>query len=80
VGVEDFLDPQLLSALKAAGLADLTVVSNKSPEKQETVKPTAKIENLNQEKIQLEERIKEEKLKAVSLKRSGKQAEALDAL
>lgn len=80
VSVEDFLDPQLLSALKAAGLADLTVVSNKSPEKQETVKPVAKIENPNQEKIQLEERIKEEKLKAVSLKRSGKQAEALDAL
>lgn len=80
VSVEDFLDPQLLSALKATGLADLTVVSNKSPEKQETVKPVAKIENPNQEKIQLEERIKEEKLKAVSLKRSGKQAEALDAL
>ncbi|PNX92481.1 FYVE zinc finger protein [Trifolium pratense] len=80
VSVEDFLDPQLLSALKAVGLEDVSVVSKKSPEKQESVKPVAKIENSNQEKIQLEERIKEEKLKAVSLKRSGKQAEALDAL
>ena len=80
VTVEDFLDPQLLFALRSVGLEDLSVVSKKSPEKQETVKSVAKIENSNQEKIQLEERIKEEKLKAVSLKRSGKQAEALDAL
>ncbi|KAL5054418.1 hypothetical protein RYX36_035100 [Vicia faba] len=80
VTVEDFLDPQLLSALKSVGLEGLSVASKKSPEKQETVKSVAKIENSNQEKIQLEERIKEEKLKAVSLKRSGKQAEALDAL
>lgn len=79
VTVEDFLDPQLLSALKAVGLEDVSVVS-KSPEKQETAKSNAKIENSNQEKIQLEERIKEEKVKAVNLKRSGKQAEALDAL
>ncbi|KAI5386331.1 uncharacterized protein LOC127100669 [Lathyrus oleraceus] len=78
--VEDFLDPQLLSALKSVGLEGLSVASKKSPEKLETVKYVAKIENPNQEKIQLEERIKEEKLKAVSLKRSGKQAEALDAL
>lgn len=81
VTIEDFLDPQLLSALKAVGLEDVGVVSKKSPEKQETVKKSiVKIDNSNQEKIQLEERVKEEKLKAVSLKRSGKQAEALDAL
>jgi hypothetical protein len=80
VSVEDFLDPQLLSALKAVGLEDVSAVSKRSPEKQESVKSIAKIENSNQEKIQLEERIKEEKLKAVRLKRSGKQAEALDAL
>ncbi|WJX46340.1 hypothetical protein P8452_33153 [Trifolium repens] len=80
VSVEDFLDPQLLSALKAVGLEDVSAVSKRSPEKQESVKSVAKIENSNQEKIQLEERIKEEKLKAVRLKRSGKQAEALDAL
>ncbi|KAJ1376351.1 Tetratricopeptide-like helical domain superfamily [Sesbania bispinosa] len=79
VSVEDFLDPQLLSALKAVGLEDVGVVSRGS-ERQETVKSNAKIESSNKEKIQLEERIKEEKLKAVNLKRSGKQAEALDAL
>ncbi|XP_027346098.1 uncharacterized protein LOC113857950 isoform X2 [Abrus precatorius] len=79
VTVEDFLDPQLLSALKAVGLEDVSAVS-KGTERQETVKSSAKVENPNQEKIQLEERIKEEKLKAVSLKRAGKQAEALDAL
>ncbi|XP_047174045.1 uncharacterized protein LOC124841760 [Vigna umbellata] len=79
VMVEDFLDPQLLSALKAVGLDDVGVVS-KAPERQETVKSNAKVQNSNQERIQLEERIKEEKVKALNLKRSGKQAEALDAL
>ncbi|KAI9077164.1 hypothetical protein K1719_040870 [Acacia pycnantha] len=80
VTVEDFLDPQLLSALKAVGVEDVGVVS-RSPEKQETNKPdVAKTENVNEERIQLVERIKAEKVKAVNLKRSGKQAEALDAL
>ncbi|KAK7319567.1 hypothetical protein RJT34_04290 [Clitoria ternatea] len=79
VTVEDFLDPQLLSALKAVGIESSSVVS-KSPEKQDTPKTSAKVESSNQERIQLEERIKEEKLKAINLKRSGKQAEALDAL
>ncbi|KAK7368912.1 hypothetical protein VNO80_10945 [Phaseolus coccineus] len=79
VTIEDFLDPQLLSALKAVGLDDVGVES-KAPERQETVKSNAKAENSNQERIQLEERIKEEKVKALNLKRSGKQAEALDAL
>lgn len=82
VAVEDFLDPQLLSALKAVGvgLEDVSVVS-KGPEKRETNKPNvAKTENINDERIQLEERIRAEKVKALNLKRSGKQAEALDAL
>ncbi|XP_061336420.1 uncharacterized protein LOC133283560 isoform X2 [Gastrolobium bilobum] len=79
VSVEDFLDPQLLSALKAVGLQDISVVSS-GPERREVVIPNAKVENSNQERVQLEERIKEEKIKAVNLKRSGKQAEALDAL
>ncbi|GFY91748.1 phosphoinositide binding protein [Actinidia rufa] len=75
VGVEDFLDPQLLSALKAIGY------ENASPEEPEPVKSVAgKGANSCQERIQLEEQIKAEKVKAVNLKRSGKQAEALDAL
>ncbi|XP_059623767.1 uncharacterized protein LOC132266802 [Cornus florida] len=80
VGVEDLLDPQLLSALKAIGLEDASIVS-RGPEKPEPAKPVVvKSENSIQERIELEERIKAEKVKAVNLKRSGKQAEALDAL
>ncbi|OVA15203.1 FYVE zinc finger [Macleaya cordata] len=80
VGVEDLLDPQLLSALKAIGIQDAEVVS-RAPERSEAAKANAeKGENSSQEKSQLEERIKTEKLKALNLKRAGKQAEALDAL
>lgn len=79
VNIED-LDPQILSALKAIGLHDSNVVSQ-VPERPEPVKLSVrKSENLSQERIQLEERIKAEKVKAVNLKRSGKQSEALDAL
>ncbi|XP_010241008.1 PREDICTED: myosin-11 [Nelumbo nucifera] len=80
LSVEDFLDPQLLSALKAIGLQDADIVS-RDPVKSEVAKPTtAKRENSSQERSQLEERIKEEKVKALGLKRAGKQAEALEAL
>ncbi|CAH2047924.1 unnamed protein product [Thlaspi arvense] len=86
VAVEDFLDPQLLSALKAIGLdspvskIDTTTQAVPKPVR-EAVKPSqAKESDNSQERSQLEERIKAEKIKAVTLKRSGKQAEALDAL
>lgn len=80
VVVEDLLDPQLLSALKAIGIEDANVVLQ-GPERPVPVKANpGKSENISQERIQLEERIKAEKVKAVNLKRSGKQAEALDAL
>lgn len=84
VAVEDFLDPQLLSALKAIGLDN--PVNPPPVSKTETTQATAKPNpvkegnNINQERSQLEERIKAEKVKAVTLKRAGKQAEALDAL
>lgn len=79
VTIED-LGPQILSALKAIGLHDSNVVSQ-HPERPEPVKLSPqKSENLSQERTQLEERIKAEKVKAVNLKRSGKQSEALDAL
>ncbi|KAJ7946860.1 FYVE zinc finger protein [Quillaja saponaria] len=78
--VEDFLDPLLLSALKAIGVEDANVVP-RNPGGQKPIQPTVvKSENINHERSQLEERIKAEKMKAVNLKRSGKQAEALDAL
>ncbi|KAL1191695.1 hypothetical protein V5N11_025847 [Cardamine amara subsp. amara] len=86
VAVEDFLDPQLLSALKAIGLDN--PVNPPSMSRTETTQAAAKPNpvmesnqnNNNQERSQLEERIKAEKVKAVTLKRAGKQAEALDAL
>jgi hypothetical protein len=70
-GVEDFLDPQLLSALKAVG------IENSSGSSQG---PVVKVEKPIEEKSQLEEEIKAAKVKAVNFKRSGKQAEALGAL
>ncbi|TYH14779.1 hypothetical protein ES288_A06G247900v1 [Gossypium darwinii] len=80
VAVEDLLDPQLLSALKAIGLDGSSTIEH-SPQRPEPVKHNiAKTDNVNQERILLEERIKAEKVKAVNLKRSGKQTEALDAL
>ncbi|KAF5944319.1 hypothetical protein HYC85_018396 [Camellia sinensis] len=76
VGVEDFLDPQLLFALKDIGFEDDSTVL-KGPEKPEPIKSVAdKGENSSRERIRLEA----EKVKAINLKRAGKQAEALDAL
>ncbi|KAL0012527.1 hypothetical protein SO802_007635 [Lithocarpus litseifolius] len=81
VVVEDLLDPQLLSALKAIGLEDANMAVAHVPERREPSKPNVgKSETSALERTQLEERIKAEKVKAVNLKRSGKQAEALDAL
>uniref|UniRef100_A0A1J3G3I3 Vacuolar protein sorting-associated protein 27 n=1 Tax=Noccaea caerulescens TaxID=107243 RepID=A0A1J3G3I3_NOCCA len=90
VAVEDFLDPQLLSALKAIGLDNsmnpsvTTTTQAAVKPVREAVKPNPAKESTNdnnsQERSQLEERIKAEKIKAVTLKRGGKQAEALDAL
>ncbi|CAA7029783.1 unnamed protein product [Microthlaspi erraticum] len=82
VAVEDFLDPQLLSALKAIGI-DNSMNPSVTTTPQAAVKPNPAKEssdNNSQERSQLEERIKAEKIKAVTLKRAGKQAEALDAL
>ena len=80
VHVEDLLDPQLLSALKAIGLEDASPLAQ-SPEKPEPAKlHISKTESSSQEKSQLEERIKAERVKAVNQKHAGKQADALDAL
>ncbi|XP_012842937.1 PREDICTED: uncharacterized protein LOC105963114 isoform X2 [Erythranthe guttata] len=79
VSVEDFLDPQLLFALRSVGLEDDR--TNKSSqlvvEKPELTKVNA---DPDLEREQLVEQIRAEKVKALSLKRSGKPAEALDAL
>ncbi|XP_006655946.3 uncharacterized protein LOC102702665 [Oryza brachyantha] len=82
--VEDLLDPQIMSALKSIGWSDAdlsTQSSNARPSKKAEAKPTAAATTKPQnEKTQLEEQIKAEKLKALSLKREGKQTEALEAL
>ncbi|KAF7075682.1 hypothetical protein CFC21_080441 [Triticum aestivum] len=82
--VEDLIDPQMMSALKSIGwsAADL---STQSPSPQPLVKAEARptvaaTSKVQTEKSQLEEQIKAEKLKALTLKREGKQAEALEAL
>ncbi|KAI3928247.1 hypothetical protein MKW98_023848 [Papaver atlanticum] len=80
VVVEDLLDPQLLSALKAIGLGT-EVVAPRHQEKSEPAKASPeKGENSSQERSLLEEKIKAEKVKALNFKRAGKQAEALASL
>ncbi|KAL8491266.1 hypothetical protein ACS0TY_023052 [Phlomoides rotata] len=76
VNIEDFLDPQLLAALQVIGLGDGQTKS----EGIERPESTQVNEDVNTERELLLERIKSEKVKAVNLKRSGKQGEALDAL
>ncbi|RWR93517.1 FYVE zinc finger [Cinnamomum micranthum f. kanehirae] len=78
VGVEDLLDPQLLSALKAIGWQDVDIVEQQAPQQPEAQLNV--VRNESQEKGQLEERIKAEKVQALNLKRAGRQAEALEAL
>ncbi|KAI3800324.1 hypothetical protein L1987_28413 [Smallanthus sonchifolius] len=89
VSIEDLLDPQLLSALREAGIEGIAL---SSPEKTEPVKTRPVVNKVQTEPgkakpvvnkseiTELEEQIKAEKIKAVNLKRAGKQAEALDAL
>ncbi|CAH9130865.1 unnamed protein product [Cuscuta epithymum] len=79
VHVEDFLDPQLLSALAAIGISNAPEV----PVAGKTIddgEPQGDNNSGEDEKMELEEKVKAEKLKALNLKRSGKNAEALDAL
>ncbi|KNA03803.1 hypothetical protein SOVF_205660 [Spinacia oleracea] len=80
-GIEDLFDPQLLSALKAVGLQDdAHVVSQTTVKAELPTSSSIKNESFDQERVQMEALIKAEKVKALNLKRSGKQAEALDAL
>ncbi|XP_073275754.1 uncharacterized protein [Primulina huaijiensis] len=77
VSVEDFLDPQLLSALRSLGLEDS---QNTYRDAERPEPPMSNVDNSNSERDQLMELWKAEKVKAVNLKRLGNQAEALDAL
>ncbi|XP_039141554.1 LOW QUALITY PROTEIN: uncharacterized protein LOC120278873 [Dioscorea cayenensis subsp. rotundata] len=77
--VEDLLDPQLMSVLKSIGWNDSDMFSQPS-KKPEPKTVTSKSEKSVTEKSHLEEQIKNEKLRALNLKRAGNQAEALEAL
>ncbi|KAK8971014.1 hypothetical protein KSP40_PGU009103 [Platanthera guangdongensis] len=69
--VEDLLDPQLLSALKSIGWDDKDL----SQPSIERVSDQSLID-----RVHLEEQIRAAKIRALKLKRSGKQDEALEAL
>ncbi|GAB4826797.1 hypothetical protein Ancab_033678 [Ancistrocladus abbreviatus] len=79
-GVEDLLDPQLMSALTAIGMQDIHGISHASAREERSMSNSQKSESSVLERAQLEAQIKAEKVRALNLKRSGKQAEALDAL
>ncbi|RWW57212.1 hypothetical protein BHE74_00036019, partial [Ensete ventricosum] len=79
VVVEDLLDPQLLSALKAIGLED-TVITSQPYHKIDALPNIDRSGNQRMEKADLEEQIKAEKHRALYFKRAGKQPEALEAL
>ncbi|RWW21869.1 hypothetical protein GW17_00013952, partial [Ensete ventricosum] len=79
VVVEDLLDPQLLSALKAIGLED-TVITSQPYHKIDALPNIDRSGNQRMEKADLEEQIKAEKHRALNFKRAGKQPEALEAL
>uniref|UniRef100_A0A0A9CI24 Uncharacterized protein n=1 Tax=Arundo donax TaxID=35708 RepID=A0A0A9CI24_ARUDO len=83
--VENLLDPQMMLALKSIGWSDADLSmqsSNAQPPRKVETKPAAVVATSRpqSERSQLEEQIKAEKLKALALKREGKQAEALEAL
>ncbi|CAM8918465.1 unnamed protein product [Rhodiola kirilowii] len=82
--VEDLFDPQLMSALQSIGITDtIPPPQNQAraePAKQHLSQPSSSNSGTGQERTQLEQQIKVEKMKAVTLKREGKQAEALNTL
>lgn len=93
--VENLLDPQIMSALRSIGWSDMDLSmqsssaqplkpvqssSSQPPQKVEAKSSVAATSKPQSERSQLEEQIKAEKLKALNLKREGKQAEALEAL
>ncbi|KAH0985975.1 hypothetical protein GBA52_013152 [Prunus armeniaca] len=80
VSVDGLLDPQLLSALKSIGIDDASILSQ-GPGRPEPSKVNAgKSNNPTQDRTQLEEQIKVEKVKAINLKRTVKQVESLVTL
>ncbi|KAL0909209.1 hypothetical protein M5K25_020056 [Dendrobium thyrsiflorum] len=78
--VEDLLDPQLMSALKSIGWDDKDLVSKTSEKPQSQLAKEKVSDQSHLDRFHLEEQIKATKLRALNLKRAGKQDEALEAL
>ena len=86
--IDDIFDPHLLAALKGLGFngSDMMMldvaprVEQEVKEKKSNIIPMRNPVDKNVEREQLERKIKAEKLRAVHLKREGRQSEALDAL
>ncbi|CDO99691.1 unnamed protein product [Coffea canephora] len=76
---QDSMTSSANAAEAAIGLNDVSSGSQ-GTENHESKKNLADTDNSNDERRELEERIKAEKVKALNFKRSGKQTEALDAL
>jgi tetratricopeptide (TPR) repeat protein len=82
VAVEDFLDPQLMSALRSIGWGESDIGAGKQePQKQVPVESeTRTAVERGDERLKIEGEIKREKIKALNLKRAGREKEALEVL
>ncbi|KAH0453743.1 hypothetical protein IEQ34_018067 [Dendrobium chrysotoxum] len=78
--VGDLLDPQLMSALKSIGWDDKDLVSKTLEKPQSQLAKENVSDQSHLDRFHLEEQIKATKLRALNLKRAGKQDEALEAL
>ncbi|KAH7287311.1 hypothetical protein KP509_32G049500 [Ceratopteris richardii] len=93
--VDDFLDPELLAALKGLGWKENDIHPKTSETKPENVEKVQEVNHRKTKEVaassisgllqtsereQLEQSIKSEKIRALQLKRSGQQAEALEVL
>ncbi|MCO5556551.1 hypothetical protein L7F22_010101 [Adiantum nelumboides] len=86
--VEDMFDPQLLAALQGLGWKETDLRASTPLEKpQEAIRKistevpiTSRSLVQSKEREQLEKKIKSEKVRALNLKRAGKQTEALEVL
>ncbi|EFJ23988.1 hypothetical protein SELMODRAFT_442739 [Selaginella moellendorffii] len=77
-GVEDLLDPQLLAALSGLGWQDeeMKLPSSRSPQQQQQQQK----QSSSSPSQELQDRVRKLKVRAVELKRAGRQQEALEVL
>lgn len=82
VAVEDFLDPQLMSVLRSIGWgeSDFGTVKQEPSKTVLVERETSTAVESNDERLKMEGEIKREKIKALNLKRAGREKEALEVL